>query len=173
MGGIASIIASLFGLFWFFAARSMMSGFSGVGGWDFGPAAFFPFFGLLFVVMGVANAIYNFRNATAQNRHSVIDITDGEDEPDPLDPRFRSLASREDPLSGTWDDTQAGTRDDSQAGSWSGLRPEPRPGSQAGSGGTDRVEAESYCPYCGRPVDDEFDFCPGCGRKLPDSVFRR
>ena len=176
MGGIASIIASLFGLLWFFATRSMMSGFSGVGGWDFGPAAFFPFFGLLFVVMGVANAIYNFRNATAKNRHSVLDITDGEDEPDPLDPRFRGLGSREDLPAGTWDNPQAGTRDDSQAGtrggSRSGLRPEPRPGSQGGLGGIDRGEAESYCPYCGRPVNDVFDFCPGCGRKLPDSVFR-
>lgn len=86
MGGMASIIAALFGLFWFFSARSMVSDFSGVGGPDIGPARVFPYFGLLFVVMAVVSAIYNIRNATAKNRHSVIDITDSEDEPDPLDP---------------------------------------------------------------------------------------
>jgi hypothetical protein len=26
----------------------------------------------------------------------------------------------------------------------------------------------TYCPYCGRPAEGDFDFCPGCGRKLPD-----
>ena len=26
----------------------------------------------------------------------------------------------------------------------------------------------AYCPFCGRPVDGDFEFCPKCGRKLPD-----
>lgn len=25
-----------------------------------------------------------------------------------------------------------------------------------------------YCPYCGKPVEGDFDFCPKCGKKLPD-----
>ena len=105
MGGMASIIAALFGLFWFFSARSMVSDFSGVGGPDIGPARVFPYFGLLFVVMAVVSAIYNIRNATAKNRHSVIDITDSEDEPDPLDPRFR--------VQGGWPDQTDNDRDES------------------------------------------------------------
>ena len=26
----------------------------------------------------------------------------------------------------------------------------------------------AYCPYCGKPVEGDFDFCPKCGKKLPD-----
>jgi hypothetical protein len=22
------------------------------------------------------------------------------------------------------------------------------------------------CPYCGRPLEPDFDYCPGCGRKI-------
>ena len=27
-------------------------------------------------------------------------------------------------------------------------------------------EHKHNCPFCGRTVDDDFDFCPGCGRSL-------
>ena len=57
------------------------------------------------LVMAVVSAIYNIRNATAKNRHSVIDITDSEDEPDPLDPRFR--------VQGGWSDQTDNDRDES------------------------------------------------------------
>ncbi len=83
MNGIGGVFAALFGLFWFFAARSITSDIG------IGPARFFPYFGLLFVAMAVAEAIYNFKNATAENRHSLIDLVDSEDEPDPLDPQSR------------------------------------------------------------------------------------
>ncbi len=89
MNGVASVIAGLFGLFWFFTARSMFSSVSGPIGIDSGLAEIFPYFGLLFVALAIANAVYNFRNATSENRHSVIHIVDSEDEPDPLDPRVR------------------------------------------------------------------------------------
>lgn len=25
----------------------------------------------------------------------------------------------------------------------------------------------SFCPYCGRSVEESFEFCPKCGRRLP------
>lgn len=28
--------------------------------------------------------------------------------------------------------------------------------------------SSSFCPYCGKQTDQEFDFCPGCGKRLPD-----
>ena len=60
MNGVASVIAGLFGLFWFFTARSMFSSVSGPIGIDSGLAEIFPYFGLLFVALAIANAVYNF-----------------------------------------------------------------------------------------------------------------
>ncbi|NLM61202.1 MAG: zinc-ribbon domain-containing protein [Clostridiales bacterium] len=81
MGGFMSIAMAAFGLIWTFMAASM-------GG---GP---FALFGVIFIVVAVVQAVYNFKNATGENRYSVFDITDAGEEPDPLDERFGK--SRED-----------------------------------------------------------------------------
>ena len=75
MGGIGSAAAALFGVFWTLAAASM------------GAPVFFVLFGIVFILLGVAQAIYHFRNATGENRYSEFDIVDSDEEPDPLDPR--------------------------------------------------------------------------------------
>ncbi|MBR0598350.1 DUF7577 domain-containing protein [Sinanaerobacter chloroacetimidivorans] len=77
MGGIGSIAAAIFGIIWTFFAMSM------------GAPIFFALFGIIFIVMGIVQAVYHFRNATGENRYSVYDITDGEEEPDPLNETFR------------------------------------------------------------------------------------
>ena len=79
MGGIGSVAAIIFGIFWTVMAFQMTrnSPFGGV-------AAIFPLFGVVFILLGVVNAVYSFRNATAKKRYSVIDITDSGSEPDPL-----------------------------------------------------------------------------------------
>ena len=38
---------------------------------------------------GIVQAIYNFKNATGENRYSAFDIVDSDEEPDPLDRHFR------------------------------------------------------------------------------------
>ena len=38
--------------------------------------------------MALVNAVYNFKNATSKNRYSSFDITDGQEEPDPLNRRY-------------------------------------------------------------------------------------
>jgi hypothetical protein len=78
MGGIAGIFACLFGVFWTIMAVQM------------GAPFFFPIFGVFFVIMGIANTIYNFKNATGKNRHSVYDIVDSREEPDPWETRHDS-----------------------------------------------------------------------------------
>ena len=78
MGAAGSIIAAVFGLIWTGAAVSM------------GAPIFFPLFGILFVIMGIVQAVYNFRNATWENRYSEFDIVDDQEEPDPLSRRFES-----------------------------------------------------------------------------------
>lgn len=78
MGAMGSIIAVIFGIFWTIAAASM------------GAPFFFPLFGVLFIIMGIVQAVYNFKNATGEHRFSEFDIVDGAEEPDPLERRFHS-----------------------------------------------------------------------------------
>ena len=75
MGGVAGIAAALFGVLWTAFAI-------------FGGAWFMAPFGLIFIGVAVVNAIYNFKNATGKNRYSQYDITDGNEEPDPLNEMF-------------------------------------------------------------------------------------
>jgi hypothetical protein len=82
MGGIGSVVAIIFGIFWTIMAAAMTKNA------PFGGISLFPLFGVLFILVGVANAFYNFRNATAKKRYSVVDITDSESEPDPLNEQF-------------------------------------------------------------------------------------
>ena len=82
MNAVGSLIGIVFGIIWTCAAASM------------GAPGFFPLFGLVFIGIGVANAIYSFKNATGENRYSDFDIVDSDEEPDPLNERF---GSRSDP----------------------------------------------------------------------------
>ena len=76
MGGIGSIFAAVFGLIWTCGAASM------------GAPGFFLLFGVVFIGIGVVNAVYSFKNATGENRYSDFDIVDSHEEPDPLNERF-------------------------------------------------------------------------------------
>ncbi len=82
MGGIMSILMGLFGVVWTVLALGMGGGI-------------FALFGVIFVVVAVVQAVYNFRNATSKNRYSAFDITDNGEEPDPLNERFGSPQSGE------------------------------------------------------------------------------
>lgn len=93
MGGVGSLVMVAFGILWTVMAYNMANIDDGLGfGFDANPLqpAFniFPFFGIIFIVVGLASAIYNFVNATRKNRFSELDITDGDEEPDPLNQRF-------------------------------------------------------------------------------------
>ncbi len=78
MGGVSSIFAAIFGVIWTFSASAM------------GAPGFFSLFGVVFVIMAIGSSIYNFKNATSKNRFSTYDITDSNEEPDPLNMRFHS-----------------------------------------------------------------------------------
>ncbi|MBP3697231.1 MAG: zinc-ribbon domain-containing protein [Clostridia bacterium] len=75
MSGIIGIAVALFGVFWTVMA---IAG----GAWFMAP------FGLIFTGIAVVRTIYDFKNATGKNRYSEYDITDGEEETDPLNERF-------------------------------------------------------------------------------------
>ena len=76
MGGVASVGAVLFGIIWTVSAASM------------GAPGFFPLFGVIFIIMGIVQAVYNFKNASGKNRYSAFDIVDSREEPDPLNQIF-------------------------------------------------------------------------------------
>ena len=75
MGGVMSIIVGLFGIVWTIIAASMGGGFIAI-------------FGILFIFVAIIQAVYNFKNATSENRYSEFDITDETEESDPLNDRF-------------------------------------------------------------------------------------
>lgn len=81
MGGIMSVAVGLFGVFWTILAASG-------GAWFMAP------FGIIFVVIAVVQAIYNFKNATGENRYSEFDITDENEEADPWNERFGQKRDR-------------------------------------------------------------------------------
>lgn len=76
MGFIGSIAAIIFGIFWTIMASSM------------GAPVFFPIFGVIFIILGIFQAAYNFKNATGENRFSTFDITSDDEESDPLNEMF-------------------------------------------------------------------------------------
>lgn len=74
MSGVVGIFMIGFGILWTVIAAQA----SGV----------FALFGVLWTGIAVVMTIYNFKNATGKNRYSSFDITDGNEEPDPLNERF-------------------------------------------------------------------------------------
>lgn len=75
MSGIVSIAMAVFGVLWTVGAASLGGGFIAL-------------FGVVFIVIAVVNAVYNFKNATNKNRYSSFDIVDGNEETDPLNERY-------------------------------------------------------------------------------------
>ena len=83
MGGVMGIFAAVFGIIWTGAAVSM------------GAPVFFALFGIVFIAIAIFNTVYNFKNATGENRYSLYDITEHGEEEDPLNARFGANRSAE------------------------------------------------------------------------------
>ena len=71
MGAVGAIIAVVFGVIWTGMASSMNA------------PPLFPLFGVLFILIGIGQAVYHFINAAGKNRFSVYDITDSSEESAP------------------------------------------------------------------------------------------
>ncbi len=124
MGFIGSIVSVVFGVFWTIAAANM------------GAPAMFPLFGVVFVIIGILNAAYNYKNATGKNRFSEYDIVSGNEEIDP----FNELAQKNTEDNFTYNNT-------------------------AGSNNFNS-EKYNFCPYCGAKLKPDFEFCASCGKKI-------
>lgn len=75
MDGVMSLVMGVFGLIWTVLASSLGGGL-------------FALFGVVFIVIAIAQAVYSFSNATRKERFSEFDVTTGDEEPDPLNERF-------------------------------------------------------------------------------------
>lgn len=115
-GVIMGIVVTVFGIFWVAMAVSLEAPIFLIG------------FGVVFVLCAAGGAVYHFYNATARRRFSVWDVTEAEEERDPLDASPRA--------------------GDSAGG-------HPAPGSGRGYCpycGTKVQAAFSFCPSCGKPL---------------------
>lgn len=76
MNAMGSVVAVVFGVIWTAMAAAM------------GAPFFFPLFGVVFIIMGIVQAVYHFKNATGKDRFSQWDITENGEESDPLNDYF-------------------------------------------------------------------------------------
>lgn len=90
MGGIVGIMLAVFGVVFLIVLINTNNTFSPYfsGGFGSAPATLGIVFCIIFIIAAVIIAVYNIVNATKKNRYSVIDITDGKEEPDPLNEKF-------------------------------------------------------------------------------------
>ena len=72
LGGAASVIAAVIGVAWIAVAASMDA------------PVYFCLFGVVFVGLAIAHALYDLYNASAKRRFSLFDVTEEGEEPDPL-----------------------------------------------------------------------------------------
>ena len=82
--GIVGIAVAIFGVIWTCAAVSM------------GAGPLFAMFGIVFVAIAIFDVVYNFKNATGENRYSVYDITEEGEETAPLNERFGAKSTDDD-----------------------------------------------------------------------------
>ena len=128
MNAAGSAFAVCFGIIWTAIAFSS------------GAPFFFPLFGICFIGLAAVQAVYNYKNATNENRYSAFDIVDDSEETDPLNEKFMSNTKMQKTIA-----ADAEVCDEADAG-----------------------DAARFCPYCGTPAESDFEFCKKCGRKLPE-----
>lgn len=83
MGAFGSIAIAVFGVFWTMMAVNM------------GAPGFFALFGIVFVIVAVAQFFYNYKNATGENRMSLFDLTEEHEESDPMQDYLRRSKNRD------------------------------------------------------------------------------
>jgi len=93
-GFVMSIFMALFGVLWTIAALAIGGGF-------------FALFGVIFIGIAIFEAVYNYKNATSENRYSAMDIVDSREEPDPLNEKYgrKTVQNTPDPVTASKPDT--------------------------------------------------------------------
>ena len=71
IGVIGSILGIIFGIFWITVVFRLSGGMSGLMG------LILSLISTIFIVVGITQAVYNFKNAARKNRFSEYDIVPG------------------------------------------------------------------------------------------------
>lgn len=121
LNAVGSIFAALFGVFWCIVAA-------------FGGAWIMLPFGLLFIGYSIYQAVYHLHNMKSEDRYSVVDLVDSEEESDPFNKKYGRQAERENSAP-------------SDHGSYSDAAYCPYCGRSV-----DRTF--SFCPGCGKKLSD-------------------
>jgi hypothetical protein len=127
MNAIGAVAVVLFGLFWTGMAVMITRGA------PMGIGFIFPMFGVIFVIVGIAQAAYHLKNAKGKERFSIMDIVDKKEEGDPADRWISNEIA-------SGDDTSF---DDLESGQFNYC---PYCGEKLDT-------AYMYCPKCGKSVD--------------------
>ena len=147
MSFVGSIVAIIFGILWTVLASSITNSgrdsFNSLGGFDMPGAMFntsgptdifetiFPLFGVLFVIVGIANAVYHYKNARGRDRFSIIDIVDKSEEGDQADAWIKQVPGQ---------DTES-------------REAPPHPAGKFCTSCGQRLEGNfSFCPGCGKDL---------------------
>ena len=75
MSAVMSVVMGIFGVVWTVIAANI--------------SGFMALFGIVFIIIAIVQAVYHYKNATNKNRYSSYDIVDGEEEPNPINGRYR------------------------------------------------------------------------------------
>ena len=81
MSMVGSIAAAAFGVFWCIMAASM-------------GAVFMVPFGIVFIGVALYNAVNSYHNVTSEDRYSIIDIVEEDEETDPLNQKYGRAHSK-------------------------------------------------------------------------------
>ena len=134
MSFVGSICVTIFGVFWTIMAFSITSES------PFGIGAIFPLFGVIFVIMGIVQAVYNYKNATGEDRYSIYHITDSNEEGDPADAWIHRKNTADEQNNHNYENNQY--KNNYENGEM------------------------NFCPYCGTEVESDYSICPKCGKTI-------
>ena len=94
MGAVVAFAFALFGIVFTVVAISTMNN-SPFRSETSAPRIIIAAFGIVWVVVTAGSGIYELYNYKAKNRPSIVDITDGNEEPDPLNEYFHGKYEEE------------------------------------------------------------------------------
>ena len=122
-----SVFVVIFGVIWTMITFAMTAtgGFGIIG-------LLFPLFGICFVGFGIYDAYIAYQNAHGENRMSLFDIVDGDEEPDPWSPDYEQRKAQQKQFA------------------------QPKNGEEANFCpycGKAVQEEHNFCKYCGKPLE--------------------